>query len=731
MLASGTGDTYTDDGSDSVNCDIGPLSPEINTTNGDNTIVLGLPSADVYVAEGDFINVYMSEDGTFSGDVLIDQFPVSSAGASVVYPSLEFLEGQPPDTNSSVGGASKIDPDTDILDWHWKRPVAVVGDLPIPGSENGDARVVIDEATAYYFLDGAWYAPAGGGGGGGSGTVSRVADNDSQVLDPEALTVLGEGGINAYVQAAGGSAAILHISGSGVSGGSLAVGASATNGWAADPLTIDPDTNGWTLTGDMFTWDSGNERLSRANGSILSQLLRDVAVDEPIQSGLAYHTNAGATDLVGPTMYLKYVDSSHTIRAEIFSSGGYSMVLSLVADDNGSPTYDTDAFTFVQGQTYWLRGEVNGNSVTCFIYDADPDVGSPTPLASTSMTLAGSYATNLGVGVDGQTGFEYYSGGTWNQSVDWIDDIFFYGLIDNEINPTTRLNFLGDGVTTTEVAPGEVEVTIAPPGGGGGGMGASALLDVTDADGPVFTDIGKLKFVASGSAGVGVTDLGGGSAQVMIYAQNTPGPPGASGAPGAPGASGAPGAPGASGAQGPAGAGGARHQAAGSAGVDRNYDDGYTEYRASGGLSVGISDLGGGASAAVTLAPLGRRWASATVNLASGASGTLAFTASAAGLRLLEISTSKRSRVRMYPDQVSRTADLARAIGTEHDALTDGVMLDYMLNVASGGIKRLSPTIDVHNLEAPVANIEYLTVTNYDDAGNVVVAFLYVPTEVV
>jgi hypothetical protein len=699
-LASGTADSYVDDGSAQANCDITPLTEEVNTTNGDNSLEIRLPSADVRVAESTFINVYLSEAGDFVGDVLLQQFPLASAGQSVLYRDITTVEGQPPDVNSSIGGASQIDPDTELLDWHWKRPVANEAALPVD-AEEGDVRVLLDSGNPWVYVSGAW----------------------------EAWSIGGSGGV-------GGGA-------SGITIGAAGVG--------LDPLELDPWTNGWV---DLYPgspaleWDSGTERMEELAGSYSSVLRTGVNVLTGFKFEARFPSPIGSESV---SAWIKRLADGSTIQASIDDD---DLTLSVFVNGIGQTTSLSEAHSLTDGTEYWLRATQTGNDIWVGVYDADPDVGSPTPLHEITHTLlAGDERTTLGVGIEGYYGLFYTNGGT----AAWVDDLVYNGEL-----LVGKLNFDGEGVTVEETGDGEATVTIAPPhihhvlasggakvtnpegmvfaasggaavavtevggsarvligaapGGGGGGMGASALLDVEDADGPTYSDISKLQFTASGSASVGVSDLGGGSARVTIYAETTPGEQGIQGEQGEPG---------------PPGAGGARHQAAGSAGVGISYDDGYTEYRASGALALGVNDLGGGASAAVTIAPLGRAWASASINLASGASGTVEFAGSAAGARLLKLSTSKRARVRMYPDQTSQAADIARAIGTQHDDLTDGVMLDFMLAAASGGVRRLSPTIDVHNLEEPVANVEYLTVTNYDADGDVVVAFLYIPTEVV
>lgn len=217
-LATGVGDTYTDDGSTPVQPDIQPLAEGVNTTNNDNGILLHLPSADARVSESSYINVYMSEDGTFSGDVFLEQFPVSSAGQDVFYPSITLFGEQPPDVNNSIGGASLIDPDTELLDWPWKRTVAQ--DYMLGSGVLGDVRLVTGTGRIYGMLSASgsgaaqWThlnsGAAGGGGGGGMGASALldVQDADGPTFsDVSKLLFQASGGASVGVTDAGGGSA--------------------------------------------------------------------------------------------------------------------------------------------------------------------------------------------------------------------------------------------------------------------------------------------------------------------------------------------------------------------------------------------------------------------------------------------------------------------------------------------------------------------------------------------
>lgn len=152
FLAEGTEDTFTDDGTTAAQCDVNPPTANVNTTGGDNTLLFEIPGSAV-VGSATWINLYASQSGNFDESCLLMQVPVGSAGATAVFTSLELLDWQPPDVNRSYGGANKIDPDTELVDNHWKRPVNEEFELPLAaeGSEDGDVRYVIQAEEPYVY----------------------------------------------------------------------------------------------------------------------------------------------------------------------------------------------------------------------------------------------------------------------------------------------------------------------------------------------------------------------------------------------------------------------------------------------------------------------------------------------------------------------------------------------------------------------------------------------------
>jgi len=156
-------DTFIDDGTHNVECDVHPPAGEENTTRGVSTLLVTLPASGSLIGATS-INLYASISGDFSGGAFLTQYPIASAGMTVSFASLELGTSSPPDVNLSIGGASQIDPDTELIDWHWKRPMASASELP--AGEEGDVRMVMEDTppAAYFFHNGAWELWTGGAG---------------------------------------------------------------------------------------------------------------------------------------------------------------------------------------------------------------------------------------------------------------------------------------------------------------------------------------------------------------------------------------------------------------------------------------------------------------------------------------------------------------------------------------------------------------------------------------
>lgn len=194
-------DSYLDDGSGSADCDTTPPAGEQNTTKGVSTLVVTLPSA---IAGAASINLYGTVTADFGGGSLLESYPAASAGATVSFSTLEFALVAPPDTNLSIGGAHLIDPDTELLDWHWKRPVGGSAGLG-PGVE-GDVRLSVGDGTLWAVLGASavaaqdWTNIASGVTEGGGGTPLTVEADPNSVFDVNRLRVEASGVVEAELE---------------------------------------------------------------------------------------------------------------------------------------------------------------------------------------------------------------------------------------------------------------------------------------------------------------------------------------------------------------------------------------------------------------------------------------------------------------------------------------------------------------------------------------------------
>lgn len=202
--------TFIDDGTHSLDCSTHPLAGSENTTTGVSQLKVTLPSvSDSNVA---FINVYASITGDFSGGSLLGRFPVASAGKVAFFAALSLEAQSPPPVNRSIGGAHLIDPDTELLEWHWKRPV--LASAALGSGALGDVRMVESTGALYGVLSplasaanpSQWTKLASATGTGLSvllASGSAVAPIEGSGITK--LELIGSGGINIAGSVAGGT----------------------------------------------------------------------------------------------------------------------------------------------------------------------------------------------------------------------------------------------------------------------------------------------------------------------------------------------------------------------------------------------------------------------------------------------------------------------------------------------------------------------------------------------
>jgi hypothetical protein len=142
-------DTYVDTGFDPP--DNPALPPAQSTTSGTNSLSITLPSAEAEpaLAQATAINVYLAADSSYQDPCLYAQLAPSAAGTTFAITAATVTQGSPPHVSTSIRGAQQIDPDTELIDFPWKRPVATLSALPIAANTDGDIRETLDTHLLY------------------------------------------------------------------------------------------------------------------------------------------------------------------------------------------------------------------------------------------------------------------------------------------------------------------------------------------------------------------------------------------------------------------------------------------------------------------------------------------------------------------------------------------------------------------------------------------------------
>lgn len=228
LLAQGTADSYIDDGTVAADATLSP--PRFTgTTRATSqlhvTVPSGLPSA------AQQFRIYAGIEGEeFSNPSRLGTYPLADQGSLKTYPSLDLQDGRPPSQSRSVQGARKIDPDTELVDWHWRRPVN--SSAALPSGAAGDVRYVMDENRPYGVPSGA--GATGPGGWAALGGMAVVRSGGQPVLNVRVLEFVGSGGTGVEVTPLGGGSARMTVAASGSSGGG------SSNQGSDDPRIMAP-----------------------------------------------------------------------------------------------------------------------------------------------------------------------------------------------------------------------------------------------------------------------------------------------------------------------------------------------------------------------------------------------------------------------------------------------------------------------------------------------------------
>ncbi len=146
LIDNGTGETVIDNGTLVPDCTVAP--PLVSTTHATNKLVVEVPKP---VGAAEFFRLYLTSDGTFGPVSYVAEYPIAECEKAIELLTLAVLPGTPPPVSRAIAHANKIDPDTDLIEYHWKRPVTERTELPTEGNEQGDVRMVVETKRLYFW----------------------------------------------------------------------------------------------------------------------------------------------------------------------------------------------------------------------------------------------------------------------------------------------------------------------------------------------------------------------------------------------------------------------------------------------------------------------------------------------------------------------------------------------------------------------------------------------------
>lgn len=458
LLASGTGAGFIDDGTHSLDCSTHPPTGSTNTTHGTSQLKVVVPLAPPGTA---FVNVYASVTGDFSGGSRLGRFPAASAGETTFFTTLELGTEQPPPVNRSVGTAHQIDPDTELLEWHWKRPVTHKIFLPTEGNQVGDVRLVEDENSLYGWIGGSWESIVGGGGGSlPRATLAVFGQGDHPGLDSAVVDAFGASAVSPEWEMAFASGL-------------------ASASWHQEEGHLRGAPGGLMYRNDA-EFESGNGQIVAKvhyEGDIFVNF--ELALVNPVEgeedeSILFQLSNANDLSIFGNGTFLE----SETFTPKLKENTDYWFRVTKLGAELVLEVFEHDP-------------SEGGGAKRTLRYTLDADVPLQAALASRPRWFGG-----LGYGGPTEEPGGYFD--EWRaeaRSTTYVEDVELLEM---------------HGLELHELAPGHIVVTAS--GGGGGGGGAISVTDGTT----TVSDATSLLVTASGVAVVAVSEPTSGHAKLLI-----------------------------------------------------------------------------------------------------------------------------------------------------------------------------------------------------------------------
>lgn len=410
-------DELVDDGTLCVDCTASP--PSQNTTGSTNSIDYTVPVHPANEAAGVVAyRVYLGLGGDFSSPSLVAQYDVATLGDPRTIATLLTNLGTPPDVPTAMGGANKIDPDTEILNFHWKPPVATIDDLAV--GELGDVRATLDTGMFYIVLGPSAETSADWTAVGGSSTAGHTIADEGTPVTPRSVLDFAGAGVTLTDNAAG-DRTVVTIPGASAGGGGASgavtlaypqeitwTGSGGVNAKVytrQESLAIDgvTENHGWfaaayaTTNNELIVQAGGNTLTPSASGLVPSDTTekrftwagaysstRDLTWMDTIRLIMRFDIQTGhiadwgqvafgIEDTAGNVLGLQVGNALAHLGIIEVPSGGSQSILS--SNSGGAPVVGTN----------WLVFELLGNQVLAERWITDPLVAGNTP-ANTLLT---------------------------------------------------------------------------------------------------------------------------------------------------------------------------------------------------------------------------------------------------------------------------------------------------------------------------------------------------------
>lgn len=309
IVTFGATDSVTDDGTLCPDC-TGRPPTSTRTTNATSKLQITVPSGQP--AEAVAFNIYVTSalDGDFLSPSLLGTYPITDAGAMKEYTDLTLFPGAPPAVSRTLAGANKINPDTDMVQFPYKRPVATVADLPPSGNVNGDIRLVFADRRLYAWDSSVpeWF-PVGSAS---TLTPGHVIQNQSDVAVPPEPKLVFKGSV-AVTDDAPNSRTVVTVQGGGhvVQDEDVALPQRAALDFrGAGVAATDDATNGRTIVTVPGGGSSGAGPTPEGSPAVTwidgqnNERIRLVGYKDPVGDPNAFSdtfTQANTTDMTYPT----------------------------------------------------------------------------------------------------------------------------------------------------------------------------------------------------------------------------------------------------------------------------------------------------------------------------------------------------------------------------------------------------------------------------------------------